>query len=115
MTLKGVKDDQGKNPLELLPVESLLAVGEVLRHGAAKYHAHNWRGGMLWSRLQGAALRHLFAHMQGQDTDSESGMLHLAHCACCILFLLSYQLTENGTNDRVDAKGQPLSGDAGHA
>lgn len=96
-----LKNDQEKIPLDLLPFESLEEVGKVLKYGAEKYDAHNWRKGLIWSRLIGAALRHVFAFARGEDKDPETGYSHLAHAACCILFLLSYTITNNGTDDRV--------------
>lgn len=95
------KHDQEKNPLELLPFEALEEVGKVLQFGAKKYDAHNWRKGFIWSRLIGAAIRHVFSFARGEDKDPETGYSHLAHAACCILFLLSFQITNNGTDDRV--------------
>ena len=43
------------------------------------------------NRYMDAALRHLNAHRRGEVTDSESGESHLAHAACCILFMLDKQ------------------------
>jgi hypothetical protein len=60
----------------------------------------NWRRGMKWRRLIGAALRHLLAFSRGEDLDPETGLSHLAHLGCCTTFLLEYQLTGNGTDDR---------------
>lgn len=68
--------------------------------GAQKYNAHNWRGGFDWSRLQDAALRHLAAHINGEDKDPESGLSHVAHAACCVLFLLSHEINAYGVDDR---------------
>lgn len=84
------KYDDGKNALQLLPFLALEEVGKVLAFGAKKYGDHNWRQGMKWSRLLGAALRHIFAWARGETLDRESGLSHLAHAACCILFLLEY-------------------------
>lgn len=95
------KHDSGKLPLELLPFEALEEVGKVLKFGAEKYDAHNWRKGFIWSRLIGAALRHVFSFAKGEDKDPETGLSHLAHACCCILFLLSFTLTNNGNDDRV--------------
>lgn len=97
---KALKLDQGKIPLELLPFESLAEVGKVLAFGAEKYGRYNWRSGMEWTRLVGAVLRHLFAWMRGEHLDPESGLSHLAHAACGLLFLLAYEINQVGTDDR---------------
>ena len=97
---EGLKYDTGKIPLELLPPEALTEIAKVLAFGAEKYGCHNWRKGMAWSRLVGAILRHLFAWMQGEDKDQESGLSHLAHAGCDILFLLTYEINSIGIDDR---------------
>ena len=97
----GIKHDAGKVPLDLLPMRALTEVGKVLQFGAKKYAANNWRAGIQWSRLIAAALRHLFAFARGEDVDEETGLCHLAHASCCILFLLTYWLEEkNNLDDR---------------
>jgi hypothetical protein len=96
----GKKFDQEKIPLHLLPTEALWEVGKVLAHGKIKYDAWNWKRGMLWSRLQGAAMRHIFAWSEGEDLDSESGLSHLAHACCCLLFLIVYTKLNLGEDDR---------------
>lgn len=88
--VKGVKNDFGKPPLALLPFDALEDVARVLAHGADKYGAYNWRYGLSWSRVLSAAFRHLFAWARGHDCDPETGISHLAHAACSVLFLLSY-------------------------
>jgi hypothetical protein len=100
MATEAVKHDGGKPNFDLLPPESLAQVQAVLEFGARKYAPHNWRKGMGWRRLLGACFRHLFAWACGEDKDPESGQSHLAHAACCILFLLSYEVTGAGTDDR---------------
>jgi hypothetical protein len=55
---------------------------------------------MEWTRLVGAVLRHTFAWMRGESIDPESGLSHLAHAACGLLFLLAYELNNVGTDDR---------------
>lgn len=83
-----VKHDDGKPQHSLLPVAALEQVTKVLMHGAAKYGRDNWRRCDDAKRYEDAALRHLFAHVGGEVTDAESGLPHLAHAACCVLFLL---------------------------
>ena len=93
--MEGVKHDQGKARLDLLPPRSIEAVGHVLTHGATKYAPDNWRHveGWRW-RYAAAALRHVFAWLRGERLDEESGLPHLAHATCCLLFLL--ELDEGG-------------------
>ena len=96
----GRKDDKGKIRVDLLPTEALVEVAKVLTFGASKYDPWNWKAGMAYSRLYGATLRHLFAWSEREDHDPESGLLHLAHAGCNILFLLAYQVLNIGTDDR---------------
>jgi hypothetical protein len=98
--MNAVKHDEGKVPLHLLPSEAIIEIAKVLGHGAVKYGDHNWRKGFRWSRLIGALLRHIFAFIGGQDKDEESGLPHLAHAGCCLLFLLTHQLQNLGEDDR---------------
>lgn len=99
----GIKHDDGKPMLALLPIEALIEVGKVMTFGATKYQAHNWRLGFKFSRVSSAALRHLFAWIAGEDKDPETGLSHLAHAAACVLFLLTYTLQNTGVDDRHTA------------
>lgn len=83
----GLKFDLDKTRVELLDAEWLEGVGQVLTFGARKYAAHNWRGGISYSRLLGACMRHLFAILRGDDLDAESGLPHVYHASCCLMFL----------------------------
>ncbi len=94
------KNDDGKPRVELIPPLALLEIGKVLEFGAKKYGANNWRNGMHWSRLHGAALRHLLAWFGGEHKDAESDLSHLAHAACCILFLMECEAQQIGHDDR---------------
>lgn len=98
--MEGRKDDQGKPRMELLPGDALNEIAKVLTFGAAKYEDRNWERGMKWGRPFGALMRHMWAWWQGEDKDPETGLSHLAHAACCILFLLSYELRKTGEDDR---------------
>lgn len=98
------KFDADKIPLDLFPPEALIEIGKVLGHGAIKYGEHNWRGGMKWGRLFAAAQRHLQAWLSGEDIDPDSGLPHLAHAGCCIAFLIAYQKSGIGADDRWKRK-----------
>ena len=95
-----LKFDQDKLPLHLLSTEAMNQTAAVLKFGAIKYAEHNWRKGFNWSRPISAALRHITAFNNGEDTDPESGLSHLAHAACCIMFLLEFQKTHPELDDR---------------
>ena len=97
---KGKKHDSSKLRTDLLPVQPLLDVAAVLTFGADKYGDRNWEQGIAWSRCYGAALRHLLAWQSGATKDDESGLNHLAHAACSLLFLLEYSRTHNELDDR---------------
>lgn len=97
---KAQKLDDGKPPMELLDTGALEQIARVLAFGAGKYATHNWRKGMEWSRLVGATLRHILAWNDGEDVDPESGLSHLAHAACDLMFLLNYERTGVGVDNR---------------
>lgn len=83
------KQDAGKTRLSLLPFGALEEIGLVLDYGANKYKPGGWRTvDNAVERYRDALLRHLFAHLQGEDVDPESGLRHLAHAATNALFLL---------------------------
>lgn len=95
-----LKFDQDKLPLHLLSTEAMNQTAAVLKFGAQKYAEHNWRAGFAWSRPLAAAMRHITAFNAGEDKDPESGLSHLAHAACCIMFLLEFEKTHRELDDR---------------
>jgi len=95
-----LKFDVDKLPLHLLSTEAMNQTAAVLKFGAQKYAEHNWRKGFAWSRPLSAAMRHITAFNDGEDCDPESGLSHLAHAACCIMFLLEFEKTHPHLDDR---------------
>jgi hypothetical protein len=104
-----LKFDQHKLPLNLLSTEAMNQTAAVLAFGAEKYAAHNWRAGFAWSRPLAAAMRHLTAFNDGEDRDPESGLSHLAHAACCIMFLLEFEKTHQHLDDRYKPNVPPTN------
>ena len=98
--MEGVKHDQGKPSFHLFPGDALAEVGRVLDYGATKYAPRNWEKGMNWLRPWNACMRHLWAWVGGEDNDPETGINHLAHACCNLLFLLAYAKRKVGTDDR---------------
>jgi hypothetical protein len=97
---EGRKDDSGKEPWHLAPWDAFRAIVCVLRFGAAKYEPRNWENGMAWSRPFSACQRHLTVWWGGEHVDVETGMSHLWHAGCCIVFLIAYEMRSTGTDDR---------------
>tara|TARA_R110002072_G_scaffold169366_1_gene322985 strand:- start:269 stop:664 length:396 start_codon:yes stop_codon:yes gene_type:complete len=98
----GKKYDGGKPQLYLLPPKSINEVGKVLTFGAEKYDPHNWRKvDDLQNRYTSAALRHIFAHIDGESVDEETGLSHLAHAMCCLLFKLEDELIGESEKERL--------------
>jgi len=90
--VKHVKYSGGKLQWRLLPLAALEEILRGLMFGAQKYGADNWMVGCKWNLYYDAAMRHLTAWYKGSDRDEESGLSHLAHAGCCILFLLTFSL-----------------------
>lgn len=92
----GVKFDGGKRPWRLLPWKATGVVVDVLKFGAEKYSPDNWRKvPQARERYFDAAIRHLEAWHGGEMMDPESGLHHLAHAACCVLFILELELADH--------------------
>lgn len=91
----GIKFDQGKPDLSLLPRALLNATARAYMVGETKYGRDNYRKGMKCSRYLAAALRHLAAFGEGENNDPEYGTPHLGHAAASIGMLLT--CLENGS------------------
>ncbi len=85
----GQKHDTDKPRYDLMPVHAEAAVVDVLTFGAKKYAPDNWRHvESATDRYTAAALRHIAAYRMGEREDQESGLPHLAHAVCCLMFML---------------------------
>ena len=85
----GVEHDTGKPDWSLLPLDATEKVVEVLTHGAEKYSRDNWKEvPNAENRYYSAMMRHVVSFRRGEYLDPESGLPHLAHAICCLLFLL---------------------------
>lgn len=97
--MEGLKYDSGKLLFSCLTrglALPLRAVAAVLTYGAQKYKRDSWQTvPNAKERYEDALDRHLNAWKSGEQRDEESGMLHLAHAACNVLFILWFEITEN--------------------
>lgn len=94
-----------KAPLGLVPPAAIIAISDALADGATKYGPQNWRSndGVKATIYYEAALRHLFAWVDGEDTAEDSGVHHLAHAAACLAILLDAQEIGQIIDDRPTA------------
>ncbi len=92
----GKKNDLGKTRYDLVPPLALEEYAKVLTFGAEKYAPDNWRYVPdANDRYFAAAQRHIWAYKRGEIVDQESGLSHLAHAICCLVFILEVDLEDN--------------------
>ena len=99
-----VKFDAGKTNWSLFPWDAAEEIIKVLEFGAGKYSPWNWAEseGFKYSRLFNSSMRHFIAWFwRKEDNDPETGISHLAHLGCNVVFLLHYVLNKGKfkTND----------------
>lgn len=85
------KDSIGitKPNLNLVPPVANIIESVVMGLGAKKYGPYNWReSGVKASIYVAAAQRHLAQWLDGETTDPESGVSHLAHVRACMGIML---------------------------
>lgn len=86
---QGRKDDNSKLRYSLLPVGTVNQVVQVLEFGSKKYADNNWQKvENARTRYYDAAMRHMDAWFNGDLKDDETGLHHLAHAICCLMFLM---------------------------
>ncbi len=91
----GLKYDQGKTKFDLYPLDAYEGCAKVLTFGAEKYTPNGWRTVPdAQNRYYSALIRHLNAQKnyidagnKGLALDEESGLPHLDHAQCCLVFL----------------------------
>lgn len=101
---EGRKFDREKERYDLIPIECIEDLAKILTMGSNKYDANNWQkleNGE--ERYFAALMRHLVASRKGDKIDEESGLSHLAHVMCNVVFLLWLEKNKvNGENKRSE-------------
>lgn len=102
------KDAIGSNklPLHLWP-STATALGSLgLLDGACKYGRSNFRAiGVRASIYYDAASRHLNSWFEGENTDPDSGLPHLAHALACIAIIVDAEAAGKLNDDRMFTGG----------
>ena len=100
---EGRKFDGGKLEYGLLPPFALEETVKVLTFGAQKYERGNWqRVPDAKRRYFDAMERHIWAWKKGEQIDPESGINHLAHAMCCLMFLYEHDIIDFFNNGDVN-------------
>lgn len=79
------KDLKNKPKLQLLKMNSLAGIAKVREFGMKKYGDNSGWETVPPDEFIGAALRHLYKHLEGERYDDESGLEHLHHAMCSLM------------------------------
>lgn len=90
---EAMRFNAGKIRYDLIPPEFIREVAEVFTFGAKKYKPNNWKGFTpeQQEEIKGSLLRHIYAYLEGEENDSESGLSHLAHAGCNLAFMIYFK------------------------
>lgn len=86
----GLRYNQGKVRMDLVPAGVIEKMAEVFTEGAKKYSDWNWAAGMRWSTVLASLKRHLADFESGMDTDPDDGQLLMAKVMTNAAFLTEY-------------------------
>lgn len=96
---KGLKHDQEKPDLTLIPKVALVAAAQAFMVGENKYGRYNYCKGHSASQLMAALLRHATEWFEGHEVDVKDGQPHLGSVIACAAMILREQelgtLTDN--------------------
>ena len=87
MAEQGLRYNEGKRQWSLVDFDSFEDMVKVLTFGMEKYDKFNWKKGLPVTEICESMLRHIFAYLQGEDVDPESGINHIGHIQCNAMFL----------------------------
>lgn len=98
--MAGVKNDQNKPDLSLLPRSAKEGIARAFMDGEIKYGRYNYLKGMEWHRIIAAIDRHMTAFNDGEDFAPDSKLNHLYHAGAGICMLIEYYEKKLGTDTR---------------
>lgn len=90
-----------KVPMSTVSGPVMMELGLAMMEGARKYGRHNYRDiGVRSSVYYDAAMRHLVAWWEGEDTDPDSEISHLTKAIATIMVIRDAQLHNKVVDDR---------------
>jgi len=91
-----------KIPMHVFPNTATIYGALAMLEGMLKYGRSNYRkAGVKISIYYDACRRHLDSYFEGEDTDPDSGLPHLAKALACIAILIDATVNEKITDDRM--------------
>lgn len=90
----------GKLQWSMVDFKSLEDMVRVLEFGAKKYSRNNWKKGLKTTEIVDSMLRHIYAYLDGEDVDPESGINHTGHIMCNAMFLSHMHLFRKDMDTR---------------
>lgn len=87
----------GKGIPSAIPVRALMKLAKRFEDGAAKYERDNWKKGIPLSRYVDSLYRHLWAFLEGDDTEDHLGAI-IWNAVC---LSETFDMIEDGTLDVV--------------
>lgn len=110
--MSGIKHDQNKVRVDLVPVSAIMAAARAFGYGVTDkkpkpYAPWNWLRGFAWMRIYGALVRHLLDFVMGVEKDAESGLHPLDHVLANAMILQVHVEKRLGKDDRPLGDGLP--------
>lgn len=96
----GLRYNETKPEWSLVDYDALESMVRVLEYGKKKYSAFNWKKGLPYTSTIESMLRHIYAFLDGEDLDPESGLPHTGHIMCNAMFLSYYYEFQREQDDR---------------
>jgi len=92
--------NDGKLQWSMVDFKALEDMVRVLEFGAKKYSRDNWKKGLKTTEVVDSLLRHIYAYLNGEDIDPESGINHTGHIMCNAMFLSHMHLFRKDMDTR---------------
>ena len=90
-----------KPNIHLVPPALVIWAAKAMENGASKYGPFNWRQKKVRATIYiSAAMRHLYAFLDGEDFADDSGIHHAAHAAACLGIILDARECDCLIDDR---------------
>lgn len=100
------RDNKGKPQWSLVDFKSLEPMVKVLEFGADRYGKFNWQKGLPYTETAESLLRHVFAFLDGEDKDKDSGIEHIGHIMCNAMFLSHMYMFRKDMDNRNDTNSK---------